>query len=780
MTGNYKQNMRFEAEVRFVAEAIWGLKSGECQPKHYFEGTVVSEVDGVAKLRDITHLIMATVSSKLDKLKGDVRKLNDAEGIEKKHAIAVSKWMITQIQLDALHLDYARKNNVTVLTLEQFKKRFFDGSNYLSKRERASFGSARDPANNSIEISNNAYVSLPMVELVTRTKKSSSKHVDEIFENSVTIGNIKKYISNGFIVVMIAPFGSGKSLTTREIFKSFSKEYYSGESSLTPVCLNLREHWGQQYFDEMLERHARSIGFTPKEDLVSAWRAGLSVLLLDGFDEVASQSIVRNDDINFMRAARRVALEGVKDFLTKLPAGTGAFICGRDHYFDTLSELSHALGISGREYKLIKLGEFTEDGANEFLARNGINAELPDWLPRKPLLLSYLIQEKLLQEVLEIDASLGYGYVWDTFIKKITERESGIEKAVMDSQTLRDVMERLAFHVRSTMSGTGPISGNDLANTYRIETGQVAGEGVLAQLQRLPGLTQRDQEAGSRSFVDSDMLAALQGGALAKLIWGQYNDISSSPLSALSDKAVDVAAYLIKKDGGTSTTLLSVIDRLVNDTSTKYASQLAADCISVALVLSRDEGIALDFHEIVIKSAFIGDLDLEEHDIRNIRFDSCIISEIVLSSEALASGIYFNNCIISKVKGISSRASLPRNTFSDSCECDLFDYMGTNNAVLKSDLEPNVKALLTVLRKLYKQSGAGRKMSALTRGIRDNSITSIIPSILKVLEKHEFIRIYNNVVHPVRKKSDRVEQILDTISICKDPLVDDVRALKNA
>ncbi|WP_439826963.1 hypothetical protein [Aeromonas enteropelogenes] len=686
--------------------------------------------------------------------------------------------MITQKQLDALHLEHARKNNVTVLTLEQFKKRFFDGGKYLSKRERAPFGSARDPANNSIEISNNAYVSLPMIELA-RTKKSSSKHSDEIFENNVTLDNIKKYISNGFIVVMIAPFGSGKSLTTREIFKSFSKEYYSGESSLTPICLNLREHWGQQYFDEMLERHARSIGFTPKEDLVSAWRAGLSILLLDGFDEVASQSIVRNDDINFMRAARRVALEGVKDFLTKLPTGMGAFICGRDHYFDHINELSHALGLSGREYKLIKLGEFTEDGANEFLARNGINAELPDWLPRKPLLLSYLIQEKLLQEVLEIDASLGYGYVWDTFIKKITERESGIEKAVMDSQTLRDVMERLAFHVRATVSGTGPISGNDLANTYKIETGQVASEGVLAQLQRLPGLTQRDQEAGSRSFVDSDMLAALQGGALAKLIWGQYNDISSSPLSALSDKAIDVAAYLIKKDGGTSTTLLSVIDRLVNDTSTKYSSQLAADCISVAFVLSRDEGIVLDFHEIVIKSAFIGNLYLEEYEIKNIRFDDCIISEIILSSEALTSGIHFNNCIISKVKGISSRAGLPKSTFSDSCECDVFDYMGTNNAVLKSDLEPNVKALLTVLRKLYKQSGAGRKMNALTRGMRDNSITSLIPSILKVLEKHEFIRIYNNVVHPVRKKSDRVEQILDTISICKDPLVDDVRALKN-
>jgi hypothetical protein len=79
----------------------------------------------------------------------------------------------------------------------------------------------------------------------------------------------------------------------------------------------------------------------------------------------------------------------------------GALICGRDHYFDTIREIEHALGLSGKSYKLIKLSEFTEEAANEFLKRNGVKTQLPDWLPRKPLILSYLIQNNLLSELLE-------------------------------------------------------------------------------------------------------------------------------------------------------------------------------------------------------------------------------------------------------------------------------------------------------------------------------------------------------------------------------------------
>ena len=111
MTNTYRKNMTFEAEVRRVAEAVWNLMPGECQPTHYPDDPVVREIDGIARLRDVTHLIMATTSTRLDKVKDDVKKLLSAETIERTRAPAVSKWLITQNQLDAQHVELARKSN---------------------------------------------------------------------------------------------------------------------------------------------------------------------------------------------------------------------------------------------------------------------------------------------------------------------------------------------------------------------------------------------------------------------------------------------------------------------------------------------------------------------------------------------------------------------------------------------------------------------------------------------------------------------------------------------
>src|SRR5712691_7255002 len=74
MRTEYEENREFEAEVRRVAEAVWGQASGECQPEHYSNDPIIRELDGIARLRDITHVLMATVSRKLEKAKDDVKK----------------------------------------------------------------------------------------------------------------------------------------------------------------------------------------------------------------------------------------------------------------------------------------------------------------------------------------------------------------------------------------------------------------------------------------------------------------------------------------------------------------------------------------------------------------------------------------------------------------------------------------------------------------------------------------------------------------------------------
>jgi hypothetical protein len=362
-----------------VAEAVWGLEAGECQPEWYRDDPILHELDGIVRLRDITHLIMATTSTKLEKAKSDVNKLRAAAAKELRRDVAVAQWFITEKQLEAEHIEYARKYNVKTLTLNHFRNRFFDGRTYLAKRRQAAFGSARNLKNGSISIPEDEYINLPLT--ATNMPVGINAKAAVTSEYPIALSSIIDLLKAGHTVVMVGPFGAGKSLTTREVFLGLSKQYSLDQSSQVPLTLNLREHWGALYGDEILERHARSIGFSPRENLTIAWRAGIAILLLDGFDELASQAIAKPSDKSFMRQARYEALQAVRDLVGKVREGSGILLCGRDHYFDDLGELAHGLGLH-RGYTLVKIAEFTETQAVEFLKRRAKSTALPDWLPR--------------------------------------------------------------------------------------------------------------------------------------------------------------------------------------------------------------------------------------------------------------------------------------------------------------------------------------------------------------------------------------------------------------
>jgi hypothetical protein len=772
--GSYRHNMGFEAEVRRIAEAVWSLAPGECQPEHYPSDPVVRELDGIARLRDVTHLVMATTSTRLDKAKEDVKKLNAAEILERPKVPTVCKWLITEHQLDAQHIEHARKNNVTALTLEQFQRRFFDGRKYLSLRSRCAFGSARDPNTESINFADDAYVALPMT-ISAELHRSTGKGVG----GSITLNQILERLGAGEIVILRAPFGSGKSLTTRELFRELLTSHQSKPEAAVPIALNLRDHWGEDHSDEMLERHARSVGYSPKEDLVIAWRAGMCCILLDGFDEVATQTVVRIDDKNFMRDARRRALQGVRDFTQKIPSDMGVFICGRDHYFDTDNELLSALGILNKPCTIIDLKEFSEAKAIEFLRKNGITHRLPDWLPRKPLLLSYLVRAKLFDQILEIDSSKGFGHAWDHFLQRICEREAALEGSSMDAGTIRAVMERLADLVRTKSSGTGPVTGNDLASAYTTETGQSAGEGVLAQLQRLPGLTQRDSEPGTRSFVDLDMLGALQGGAFARQVLSAFKSAPLTPIAELSEEAALMAMHLLSAQKVAPETMVGIIDQLQRRAQREQVPvQIIADCVALAIRMAAEqEANALDFRSVTIDGASFGKLPLDEITVQGLSLRNCIIREVAFGSDQGSRQVSITGSLIAKVSGVANYAGIPRNSIAPDCDIDEFDNMGTNNAVLRLSIDPRLKALITILRKLYKQRGAGRKLAAFKRGITSADVLQHIEPVLGVLGSHQFISVFNSVVHAVRRQAYRVEQILAAPTLSTDEIVIEVMKL---
>jgi hypothetical protein len=774
--GTLTENMEFEAEVRRVAEALFGAQPGTCQPEHYVQAGPLRELDGLLRLRDISHLFMVTTSTKLQKIKDDVKKLDCAAKLEAQTAPAIAKWVITERQLDAEHVGWAKKSNTTCLTLEQLRRRFFDGRAYLGARQRAPFGSARNLRDDTTSIPDGEYVPLPMHAEPRAPHGSLSRGTNP---KDVSIEWIAERISSGDVVVLTAPYGSGKSLTTREVFLKLGLKYLKNESSTTPVVLNLREHWGQDDAEEILDRHAKKVGFDGRKELYSAWRAGMVALLIDGFDEVGSQVVANRDNKRFLAEARHRALKGARELIANRAKGCGVLICGRDHYFDSLREMENSLGISdARQYWVVRLGEFTDSGIADYLKRAGTNADVPSWLPRKPLLLAYLLHHQLLDQILGIDGDKGFGYVWDAFLDRICAREAMLEGAAMDSSTVRQVLEYLAQKVRSSRTGLGPITGLDLAEAYEQTAGEAPGDGVLPHLQRLPALSAISDDPGSRAFVDEDMLAALQGSVLASIVNGSFSGVGIRPLDCLRVNALRMSAYLCEVQQVALETVVAVAARIRRsggrrDSSAEYSHpQLVADCVELALELAyQEERELVDFRGLEINGAILGTVRVDEIVPKNLDCVDCHIHELRLGgsfSSEISLKIFGGQ--ITKVSGAASMEGLPAGMIDQACEIGEYDSLATNAAVLRSDLAPSMKALLTVLRKLYKQAGAGRKLSAFRRGITDTAVLDRIEDVINILQSQGMLRLFNQVAHPVRSFSARVDRILAGPTLSDDPI----------
>jgi hypothetical protein len=126
---------------------------------------------------------------------------------------------------------------------------------------------------------------------------------------------------------MFGDYGSGKSMTLREIYRELRRRYYKLRTPRFPIYLNLRDHFGQTDPAEVLERHGRRVGFANPSHLVRAWRSGYVILLIDGFDELTTLGIQglwrRLHEVRFR------AMEVVRSFVKDQPLDAGLVLTVR-------------------------------------------------------------------------------------------------------------------------------------------------------------------------------------------------------------------------------------------------------------------------------------------------------------------------------------------------------------------------------------------------------------------------------------------------------------------
>lgn len=714
----------FENEVRRVARALW--------PESRYSGAANlggRERDGVFETEDCVHLVEATTSRKQEKANQDIGKLLSlASSLQRGSQLkAVRCWFVTRDEPTADQRKIAEKHKVILraLSFSQFQSRLVDVRMYLEARNNYAFGSVRDPVTGSPKPDTN-YVPLALGE----AGHVAIRRPDEVTE----------LLIQGSRVVLLGDYGAGKSMTLQYIHRQLEKRYSRGLSPQFPVYLNLRDHYGQTDPAEIIERHARSVGFDYPSHLVRAWRAGYVVMLLDGFDEVTGLSI--QGVWRKLRDNRYRAMEPIRRLVSEHPLGLGLAIAGRAHFFDTDTERRSALGTAG--FRELTLNEFTDDQLREYLKVLKISGAVPDWLPSRPLLVAYLASTGLLQTIIgqwaeNIESAAG----WNLLLDRIADREAQIGAGI-DGATIRRILERLATRARSSPDGLGSLAPGDIVEAFRQVCGYPPDERGMLILQRLPGLGIEQGEAETRRFIDESFVEACRAGDVYAFAENPYDiNAFSGPLECTAGPlGVSVAATKFRKSGFSAAKLATAMDR---------ASAMGNNYLAADLVLSAIEAEHEITSDMYVKDVLIPRMDFSANmpDASGVHFQNCLFGELDLDSEIDCARLpRFNECFVATLDGRVSEADLPSNVFHD-CYFDAFaSGAGTTNQVLDLQIPLGARVLVTILKKLFERKGRGRRENALYRGL-DHRAKGLVPDVLQLLKA-------NGMASPCRRGVDTI------------------------
>lgn len=643
-----------------------------------------------------------------------------------------------------------------IISFASLFSRLFNAKHYIRVRGDHFFGSVRDPAN---EDNHN----VPAKDYIPTALCNSGDGV------SARAAELALKISSGGRYVIYGEYGSGKSMTLRDIYFRVRDQFLSGEHLLRPVYLNLREHIAQTQPEEALYRHAEKIGFGDSHSLISAWRAGFISLFLDGFDELTPPQFTSS--VNNLRQARRFAVEIVRKFFEQTPQSAPVIIAGRESYFDSRDEAQAALHY-GTRAQVFDLAGFTDQDIKRFLKSKGTH--IPNWLPTRPLLLGYLANAGLITGVDQLDPANG----WDQMLQRVCEREvSQIWGVGFEASDLRLFIEGLATRARKSRDGRG-LEDSGLRSAFRAVFGHDTDEPATLLTMRLPGLGSVPGRPGAREFIDADFADAAASGDLSRYIESPF--VTKCPLEnvivPMGDLGKDMAMARVSNADAKASVALGQCGENPRLTTT------AADLISILI----DWRVSYRGVQINIQDANFDKITVDpELDFSAITLTRCIINTVELdrapTTTDFGNSLCFESCVIDRMEGAASEKDVPAGLLIGSSSVEVYAaFAATNDAVIQSTLPDPVKVLLTVLRKLFMQRGTGRLYSALRRGIPTKLVKYVDPITAQVKAKGfaEDLSIdRRTILIPNRSRSADALAIINGPNTSTHPLIVSVREL---
>ena len=415
-------------------------------------------------------------------------------------------------------------------------------------------------------------------------------------------------------------------------------------------------------------------------------------------------------------------------------------------------------------YVRLDLRDFTDDQVQAFLRKRGWQSGIPDWLPSRPLLLGYLCARGMLKEVMAVNRDSTPATGWDTLLELISNREAEIEAGI-DGTAVRRIIETLATKIRTKSDGISSLSREEILSAFSKVCGFEPDDRGMVLLQRLPGLGATKDENGDRDFIDADFADAARAGDIVRFVEDPFSFQIESPAAwqtTLNQLGIELAARRCQRNHFNEGKLRTALQQA----SKEYEyNVLRMDLLQV----SREMGLGvpnlpINISGTVVRDAAFGEAEL---DYSLVSFRDCLFQRLEIDAFSDDTTLpKFYECYVGVLDGRVSLSDLPKDVFDKDCVFDSFGESSQNTAaILKLPLSMGPKVLLTILKKLYLQPGAGRRQSALFRGL-DNRARVLVPEVLELLVK-EGLTVKSTVGEeavwlPIRSESARVRRLLSS------------------
>lgn len=694
--------------------------------------------DAVIRVReDYLVLIEVTKSKTLEKLRQDLAKHNAMRMALLAEQKFAECYFVTAEEESSLVATGAGMR-VEVLSLSAFSAKFTGSPQYLAARKSKPFGSAVDPDSG----------------LQDKIPYTSINYIDNAGK-AYSAEDIADELRSGRHVVMQGEFGTGKSRCLWRLFDILS----NADALFPPIAINLRDNWGYQRFHHIIQNHLDSLGLGEFQgSLVQSLMEGHHVVLLDGFDEIGSQSWA--GDPARLAEVRRQSHRGVRDLVENC-SNCGILITGREHYFNTDEEMEQCLGIRGDYISLRSPDEFSEDEISTYL-KSAVDLDvIPEWMPKKPLICRLLasLTKAQIQELHE--SASGEVDFFERVFLAVCAREQLIN-APISADAIKSILLSIAQSTRRHLEANERVTLGEINQAFLDATGVPPIDESAILLQRLPYLGRVGGGSSDRIFIDPYARDGLRGLAFAETVQAADEAVRYQKWrQALGAFGVQVVADRIQFGAAAL--------KYIRSASSHGNDQIACDYI--AAVNHHHEG-EVDYGRLSITGGAINSLSFGPALVSNVTLNDVYIDRISLDSPSFRD-VYFNRCVINVIEGVGRANALP-GAFAQDCLVEKFEPALTVSRISEMQLSDAHKTLLALIKKLFFQPGAGRQEDALLRGAEgywdseaaEAALRYMITNSIVIKERGDHGKLYI----PQRRHTKRMGRILDLRAASGDPL----------